>query len=371
MLEEIPFELPELGREPDQVFSQVSNLIKTHSADIGAAWIMAHMDPPTPEIAAKVVGLNAEYNQNLLHPDLSPLATVVEKRVIDWLLPYFGMTDGHFCAGSTIANLTAIWCARKHGAKTVVASKDAHISVAKAADILGMKLDTVAVDSAGKLNRDKLTNLKEACLVLTAGTTGRGAVDDLSPSGALWTHVDAAWAAPLRLTKYSDILDGIEKADSVAISAHKWFYQPKDSALVLFKDKKALRHISYGGSYLAAPNVGVQGSRGAAAIPLMATLMAWGRSGLAQRIEKSMADAEKLADFLRTHDATELKQKPETAVVTWRPKRKEIKGVLAALADTSSQTQIDDEVWVRQVAANPFIEVDLIILKIKGYVESA
>ena len=53
---------------------------------------------------------------------------------------------------------------------------------------------------------------------------------------AKWVHLDASWAGPLRLSLlHCHLFDGIEKADSVAISAHKWLFQPKDSALVLFK----------------------------------------------------------------------------------------------------------------------------------------
>jgi L-2,4-diaminobutyrate decarboxylase len=370
MLESIPLNLPELSSDYEDVFSQFENLMTEFSADLGSISAMAHMDPPTPKIAAQIVGLNAAYNQNLLHPDLSPLATKIEERAIAWLLPFFRMNDGHFCAGSTIANLTAIWCAREHGARRVIASQDAHISVAKAAHILGIEFISVPVDSDGRMKNDDLGDLKDACLVLTAGTTGRGVVDSLAPTNAIWTHIDAAWAGPLRLTKHAHILDGIETADSVAISAHKWFYQPKDSALVLFADRKARHKVSYGGSYLTTPNVGVQGSRGAAAIPFMATLMLWGRTGLAARIEKNMSDALKLAEFLHLHQAIELKQMPETAVVNWRPKNKSIEQVLAALGETSSRTQIDKEVWVRQVAANPSADVDLIISKILNSVEN-
>jgi L-2,4-diaminobutyrate decarboxylase len=369
MIESLPLELPEVSSDFDSVFLQFEQLIEEFSADLGSSRVMAHMDPPTPKIAAQIAGLNAAYNQNLLHPDLSPLATKIEERIVAWLSPFFGMNDGHFCAGSTIANLTAIWCAREHGAKRVIASQDAHISVPKAAHILGIEFNSVPVDVNGRMQIDDLSDVEDACLVLTAGTTGRGVVDRLTPNSALWTHVDAAWAGPLRLTKHAHILDGIGNADSVAISAHKWFYQPKDSALVLFANRKSRQKISYGSSYLATPNVGVQGSRGAAAVPLMATLMLWGRAGLANRIEKNMSDAVKLAEFLHLHEGIELKQMPETAVVNWRPKNKCIERVLAALGESSSRTQINNEVWVRQVAANPSADVDLIASIIRDAVE--
>jgi len=370
MLEEIPKQIPESGLDKELIYSKFQCLLSTHSSDLSAPCVMAHMDPPPPEIAAKIAGLNAAHNQNLLHPALSPLATSIEKRIINWLLPFFDMNAGHFCSGSTIANLSALWCAREHGAKQVVASKEAHISVPKAAHILGMDYHAIDVHANGKVNRDKFGDLKHACLVQTAGTTSRGVIDELIQTDALWTHVDAAWAGPLRLTKHAAILDGIETADSVSISAHKWFYQPKDSAIVLFADVNASEKISYGGEYLATPNVGVQGSRGAAAIPLMATLMHWGRSGLAERIERNMADAETLANFLHQHTACELKQFPETAVINWRPKYANIQTTLHKLAETSSKTTIDNKTWIRQVAANPNANTDLIIKKITHCIET-
>jgi L-2,4-diaminobutyrate decarboxylase len=186
------------------------------------------MDPAPAAIAARLVGLNASVNQNLLHPDLSPFATEAERKVIDWLAPYFGMATGHMCAGSTIANLAALWCAREHGATHVVASVDAHISVPKAANILGMPFVTVRTDRVGRIDPAHMPALDGAALVLTAGTTGRGVIDDLDlRGGAAWLHVDAAWGGPLRLTRYADRLRGIEHAQSVAVSAHKWFFQPR------------------------------------------------------------------------------------------------------------------------------------------------
>jgi hypothetical protein len=65
-------------------------------------------------------------NQNLLHPDLSPFATEAERRAIAWLAPPFGTVTGQICAGSSIANLTALWCARESGARRVVGSAERH-----------------------------------------------------------------------------------------------------------------------------------------------------------------------------------------------------------------------------------------------------
>jgi glutamate/tyrosine decarboxylase-like PLP-dependent enzyme len=352
-----PTELPLNGIGDAAAFALFSTAIQSRSARLGDVHALAHMDPPPLDIAARLVGLNAEFNQNMLHREVSPFATEVEARVIDWLAPLFGMRCGHFCSGSTLANLTAIWRAREAGAQCVIASVDAHISVAKAAHILGMPFRAVAVNVHGRLNRTQLGDVKDAVVVLTAGTTGRGVIDGLEPVACRWLHVDAAWAGPLRLTRFSARLDGIEQADSVAISAHKWLYQPKDSAIILFKSPDAQDAISFGGAYLATPNVGVQGSRSAAAVPLMATFVALGKSGLAALIERNMAHAEALAALIAADPRFELKQPPETAVLNWRLVNGATDAVLAKLAGTTSRTQIDGALWARQVAANPNADI--------------
>ena len=136
------------------------------------------------------------------------------------------------------------------------------------------------VDARAALAVDALPqDLTRTALVLTAGTTATGAIDDLGLIGrAAWSHIDAAWAGPLRLSaRHGALLDGIERADSIAISPHKWLFQPKDCGMILFRDSAAAHAaVSFNGAYLAAPNVGLQGSRGASAVPLLASLLAWG-----------------------------------------------------------------------------------------------
>jgi L-2,4-diaminobutyrate decarboxylase len=106
-------------------------------------------------------------------------------------------------------------------------------------------------------------DVSDACLVLTAGTTAAGAIDPFELVGkTAWTHIDAAWAEPLRLSElFKGRLAGIERADSVSVSAHKLLFQPKESGIVLFRDvARANAAISFQGAYLAAPNIGMLGS---------------------------------------------------------------------------------------------------------------
>lgn len=156
------------------------------------------------------------------------------------------------------------------------------------------------------------------------------------------------------------MLDGIEAADSVALSAHKWLFQPKESALVLFKDvARANAAISFGGGYLAQPNIGLQGSRGAAAIPLLATLLAWGREGLVQRIEHTISLAEKFAALIEGDKNLTLWAKPETAITVFRPQHLSVETFMERMPRGMLSTgMIRQERWVRSVAANPLADVD-------------
>lgn len=367
---ELPDEFPALGMGELEVLDILAPHVLGCAAPLDSSNALAHMDPPTPWITWATTLWNARLNQNLLHPATAPFAIEAEKKVIDWLTPFFGMNGGHMCSGSTIANLTALWAARDaKGIEKIVASNAAHISIEKAARILGLPYEQIATNSDGQINPDEIGDISKACLVLTAGTTATGVIDPLALAGqAKWTHVDAAWAGPLSLSPtHEHLLDGIDKADSVAVSAHKWFFQPKDSALIMFREpERANPAISFGGGYLAAPNVGVQGSRGAAAIPLLATMIAWGKSGITNRIDYAMSMASKLAKVLNKEDSISLWAMPTTGVTVFRPRTINTDEFYRNLPEGMFSTCVlDNEKWLRSVAANPLADIDEITSTIK------
>ena len=360
----LPTEMPETGLGPHATLEFLAPSVLGRASALGDATALAHMDPPTPWITWATTLWNASVNQNLLHPATAPVARDIEQRVIDWIAPFFGMSGGHMVPGSTISNLTALWAAREcAGVKVVAYAESAHMSVGKAAHILGLIARPLPCGPTGKLLSDAVPDdLRNTALVLTAGTTSTGAIDDLSLSGrAAWTHIDAAWAGPLRLSHvHAHLLSDIENADSVGISAHKWLFQPKESAFVLFRNAaRAHDAISFGGAYLAAPNVGVLGSHGAIAVPLLATLLAWGRQGTAARIEACMSIANELALLISSYRQLELLLPPQTGVIIWRPKRVELTEKLFASLPpgTCSLTTLSGERWLRNVAANPNFEI--------------
>ena len=132
---------------------------------------------------------------------------------------------------------------------------------------------------------------------------------------------------------------------------------------MLFRDSaKAHAALSFGGEYLAVPTIGILGSHGAIAVPLMATLLAWGRQGLAARIEKCMQFAARLAQFVNDEPLLELLAPPQTGIVVWRVRDNaafaNVHGRLPA--GLASTTTIAGERWFRCVAANPDADFDLV-----------
>jgi L-2,4-diaminobutyrate decarboxylase len=158
-------------------------------------------------------------------------------------------------------------------------------------------------------------------------------------------------------------LDGIENADSVSISGHKWFFQPKESGLILFKDvSKANQTISASSGYLTTNNVGILGSHGAIALPLMATLIAWGKTGLIERLERSMNLSIQLWEKLNENSEITVFNKPTTGVVLWRLNTHNQTKELFSLLPTGSASFIEykNQFWIRNVAANPSVDVDVL-----------
>lgn len=80
----------------------------------------------------------------------------------------------------------------------------------------------------------------------------------------------------------------------------------------------------------------------------------------AERIERCMALAKRLAQAVHANDRFELLMPPQTGVVVWRPRdRTRLDALIARLPPAAfSVTMIDDERWIRRVVANPDADVD-------------
>src|SRR5260221_14174174 len=95
--------------------------------------------------------------------------------------------------------------------------------------------------------RDRARGHAPFMAAATAGTTNAGMVDpipaiaELCEREGLWLHVDAAWGGALGLcTSGKHVLEGINRADSLTIDAHKWLSVPMGAGMLLAKDRQVL-----------------------------------------------------------------------------------------------------------------------------------
>jgi len=174
-------------------------------------------------------------------------------------------TAGVLTSGGSLANLSAIVAARharlgdRFDDGVLYTSSEAHHSVDKAARIAGFRLDQVAklpidarfrvdVDAlSARVSRDRAEGKRPFLVVAHAGTTNTGAVDRLADIARvcaredLWLHVDAAYGGFFAMTaRGRDILDGIERADSITLDPHKGLFLPYGTGCLLVKDARAL-----------------------------------------------------------------------------------------------------------------------------------
>jgi glutamate/tyrosine decarboxylase-like PLP-dependent enzyme len=118
-------------------------------------------------------------------------------------------------------------------------------------------------------------------------------------------HVDGAFGLFARLAPESrHLAEGVERANSVIADGHKWLNVPYDCGFAFVRGFERLpRTFNVGAPYLPSPDdprpnpgfVTPENSRRARALPVWATLQAYGRSGYREMVERHLGLARHLA----------------------------------------------------------------------------
>lgn len=243
-------------------------------------------------------------------PDVSSVgAKGFERQVVNFMTDFTRgdrhRTWGYVTNGGSEGNLFGLLTARNTLPNApVYITAATHYSVAKAAELLRMRLITVPTLPDDKMDPDALRDLTRAnrggaILLATVGTTMLGSNDDLhtlrqaaSGAGPVYTHVDCAlggWLAPYASPPVAfDFHDG---ADSVSFSAHKLPGHPEPTGIVL-----ARRHFLTqrpAGQYTGATDHTLSCSRSGLAIAVLwIALRHYGYEGLRRLAEDSTSIAE-------------------------------------------------------------------------------
>ena len=288
---------------------------------------------PTPSYAAECADrVVACLNPQLASAKTSPFPVALEASLIQKLVHRVGLPSdagGHFTTGGSEANYTAALCALTNanplfasdgamafsGRPMVYISADAHLAWVKIAHQSGIgrnAIRLVATDKSGCLDTEALITCIEADLasgfipvmiVATAGTTVAGLIDPLSECRDIankyraWFHVDAAWGGALICSdRYSNLIKGIERADSITMDAHKWFATTMCCGIFLVAKQSVLSDTFHATMDCMPSNFSgidpwittVQWSRRFLGLRLFVALASAGWQGYAAHIEKAI-----------------------------------------------------------------------------------
>jgi aromatic-L-amino-acid decarboxylase len=298
-------------------------------------------------------------------------ANYVEKQVMKWLkemLGYPSTASGLLTSGCSAANLVGLAVARNamagydlrkdgvcaaSGKMMLYASSEAHSSIQKAVELLGLGSDAlriVPVNESFQIDVDALRGAVAAdrqaghspfCVVGAAGTTNTGSIDDLDvladfcQQEALWLHVDGAFGAWAALAPDSrHLVAGMERADSLALDLHKWMYMPYEIGCVLVQRPDVHRATfsltpaylvhGEGGRGLTGGDLpwfsdyGFQLSRGFRALKAWMSLKEHGSRKYGRLIQQNIDQARYLAELMTAAPELELAAPVTLNVVCFR-----------------------------------------------------
>jgi aromatic-L-amino-acid/L-tryptophan decarboxylase len=196
----------------------------------------------------------------------APGAVRIENACTQWLSSVIGypvQSSGTLTSGGSMANLTAIVAAREardsKGGGAIYLTRFAHHCIDKALHIAGRGHSPrrlIATDAAYRmsvggleqaLEEDHRNGIRPWLIVASAGTVDTGAIDPLSKIADLarrydaWLHVDGAYGGLFALCESGRaLLQGIERADSVALDPHKTLFLPYGTGAAIVRDGRLL-----------------------------------------------------------------------------------------------------------------------------------
>jgi glutamate/tyrosine decarboxylase-like PLP-dependent enzyme len=247
-----------------------------------------------------------------------------------------------------MANLEALFVARElHPGRGIAYGTEAHYTHSRMCHLLGVTGYPVPLDTRGRMDLGALEDLlrtgRVGTVVLTAGTTGLGAVDPIDEALALRDrhevriHVDAAYGGFFTLLAGAAGREGLPAApwraigqcDSVVVDPHKHGLQPYGCGAVLFRDPDVGRFYLHDSPYtyftssdLHLGEISLECSRaGAAAAALWLTfrLLPPTADGLGQVLAAGRRAALDWAELIEQSAVLDLYQPPELDILTYFP----------------------------------------------------
>jgi len=360
--------LPITGSPESEVYEEVKNHILPYPTNNIHprfwSWV-GGTGTPSQLIADMVI---SAMNSGSLGLD-ETASTHVELQLLSWLkslLDYPQDASGLLVSGGSMANLVGLAVARtqvstydvrdegidvnKFPRLVYYSSTETHSCIRKAIELLGLgskslrliptnddfTVNLQLLKSAIKKDRDN--GLLPACIIANVGTVNTGAIDPLielasiAKEEGLWLHADGAFGAIAKFAKNSsNLVAGLELADSIAFDLHKWMYIQYDCGCVLIKSghphKETFSVIppyikNFDRGLASGPinfsEYGVQLSRSFKALRAWMALKIEGTDKYSELIEQNIDQAKYLTKLVNKNNSLELLSPTSLNIVNFR-----------------------------------------------------
>jgi glutamate/tyrosine decarboxylase-like PLP-dependent enzyme len=328
---------------------------------------------PTPTFPAQCADrIAAVFNPQLATATTSPAAVEIEAHTVNAVATRTGLpaeARGHFTTGGSEANGTAVILALTRacprfaedgarafsGSPVLYVSRDSHLAWVKIAHQAGIgrsAVHMVATDGTGRMDvaalaravaQDRAAGRVPFMIAATAGTTNAGMIDplpecaEIAREHKLWYHVDAAWGGALiASSRFRDRLDGIQRADSVTIDAHKWFATTMGCGIFITRWPEWLsKTFEVRASYMPSNTANVdpyvtsaQWSRRFLGLRLFLSLAAAGWDGYARHVEHTLGMGELFKEQLQAAGWSVMNDSPVGVVCAMPSEPRDIRSIV-------------------------------------------
>jgi L-2,4-diaminobutyrate decarboxylase len=340
-----------------EILAEVREKVARHAVNTRHPWALAHMTPPPATASVLADFLVGALNQCAFIWEEAPLAEALEAETVAWLARRLGLgrdATGILTSGGTLSNCLAAYLALAYHWKrfgdtperlAVIATDQAHLSIRKAAALVGVGADaviSVPTDEQGRLRPGQIAAAAERALqmgqrpflfVCTAGTSNAGVLEPpeeflaAAQSHDAWCHIDASHGGLMVLG--SDPYPGAEawaEAESISWDPHKSLYVSYAVGSLLLKEPSLRAPLEFHSEYALkeddlSRDAGawhLEGSRRLDALKLWIVIRHLGDEGIDALTDHSLTLARVLADEVEASGDFELMTAPDTNVVCFR-----------------------------------------------------
>lgn len=313
-------------------------------------------------------------------------ATQIERQAVRWAASFVGFPEdcaGAFTSGGTLSNTSALAAAREfalpgsryegleHHRVAVYCSEEVHYSITRAVETLGIGSRNLRAIPLGPdrgllpealaeaIDRDRAEGITPIAVIATAGTTLTGAIDPLEATAdvcadrGVWLHVDGAYGLPAAAAR-PDLFRGFERAQSVAIDAHKWLYLPKACGIVLVRRQDDLiaafaheqGYLPHQRHELHAVDITFEYSRPFRALKMWLAMRAHGARAFVEAIERNLHEAHLLWETVQARPDFQALAEPRLSIVPFRHVPPHVEDVNEHNQRLADALQEDGRFWI-------------------------